>query len=62
MIEVRPSLNQIDDLIEEIQQRCEVDERVFGNHFNQKNGGRVDQIFDESSPSVAVTSILMLIL
>ena len=26
IIEVRPSLNQIDDLIEEIQQRCEVDE------------------------------------
>ncbi|MES2811281.1 MAG: excinuclease ABC subunit UvrB [Bacteroidota bacterium] len=29
VIEVRPSLNQIDDLIEEIQQRCEVDERVL---------------------------------
>lgn len=29
IIEVRPSLNQIDDLIEEIQQRCEVDERVL---------------------------------
>ena len=26
---MRPSLNQIDDLIEEIQQRCEVDERVL---------------------------------
>ena len=29
IIEVRPSLNQIDDLIEEMQQRCEVDERVL---------------------------------
>lgn len=29
IIEVRPSLNQIDDLIEEIQQRVEVDERVL---------------------------------
>jgi excinuclease ABC subunit B len=29
IIDVRPSLNQIDDLIEEIQVRCEVDERVL---------------------------------
>ena len=29
IIEVRPSLNQIDDLIEEIQLRCEKDERVL---------------------------------
>jgi len=29
VIEVRPSLNQIDDLIEEIQLRCELDERVL---------------------------------
>jgi excinuclease ABC subunit B len=29
LIEVRPSLNQIDDLIEEIQLRCELDERVL---------------------------------
>jgi excinuclease ABC subunit B len=29
IIEVRPSENQIDDLLEEIQQRCEVDERVL---------------------------------
>jgi excinuclease ABC subunit B len=29
IIEVRPSANQIDDLIEEIQLRCEVDERVL---------------------------------
>ena len=29
IIEVRPSLNQIDDLIEEIQVRCENDERVL---------------------------------
>ncbi|MBU3680781.1 MAG: excinuclease ABC subunit UvrB [Flavobacterium sp.] len=29
IIEIRPSLNQIDDLIEEIQQRAELDERVL---------------------------------
>ncbi|MGX7668691.1 excinuclease ABC subunit UvrB [Flavobacterium pedocola] len=29
IIEIRPSENQIDDLIEEIQQRCEADERVL---------------------------------
>ncbi|MDC6367433.1 MULTISPECIES: excinuclease ABC subunit UvrB [Flavobacteriaceae] len=29
IIEVRPTLNQIDDLVEEIQQRVEVDERVL---------------------------------
>ena len=29
IIEIRPSLNQIDDLIEEIQLRCELDERVL---------------------------------
>ena len=29
IIEVRPSLNQIDDLVEEIQQRAEKDERVL---------------------------------
>lgn len=29
IIEVRPSVNQIDDLIEEIQLRCEADERVL---------------------------------
>ena len=29
IIEIRPSLNQIDDLIEEIQLRCEADERVL---------------------------------
>lgn len=29
VIEIRPSLNQIDDLIDEIQQRAEIDERVL---------------------------------
>jgi len=29
IIEIRPSLNQIDDLLEEIQQRVEIDERVL---------------------------------
>jgi excinuclease ABC subunit B len=31
--EIRPSLNQIDDLIEEIQIRAEIDER-FSDYFN----------------------------
>ncbi len=29
ILEIRPSQNQIDDLIEEIQLRCEADERVL---------------------------------
>jgi excinuclease ABC subunit B len=29
VVEIRPSLNQIDDLIEEIQIRAEIDERVW---------------------------------
>jgi excinuclease ABC subunit B len=32
-MEIRPSLNQIDDLIEEIQIRAEIDER-FSDYFN----------------------------
>jgi excinuclease ABC subunit B len=35
IIEIRPSLNQIDDLIEEIQVRAEIDERVCDD-FNQR--------------------------
>lgn len=37
VIEVRPSLNQIDDLMEEIQKRADVDERVLVTTLT-KNG------------------------
>jgi excinuclease ABC subunit B len=37
-IEVRPSLNQIDDLIEEIQVRCELDERVLVTTLTRRIG------------------------
>lgn len=36
IIEVRPSLNQIDDLIEEIQKRTEVDERILVTTLTKK--------------------------
>lgn len=36
IIEVRPTLNQIDDLIEEIQKRAEVDERVLVTTLTKK--------------------------
>jgi excinuclease UvrABC helicase subunit UvrB len=35
-IEIRPSLNQIDDLIEEIQIRAEIDERVLVTTLTKK--------------------------
>ncbi|KAF5300730.1 hypothetical protein FQR65_LT19319 [Abscondita terminalis] len=38
IIEVRPTQNQIDDLIEEIQKRTEEDERVLRNDINKENG------------------------
>jgi len=44
IIEVRPSLNQIDDLIEEIQQTGRKRRTYFGHDLNQTNGRRVDQI------------------
>jgi excinuclease ABC subunit B len=46
VIEIRPSLNQIDDLIEEIQVR-ELDERVFNYDVDKENGRRIDQIFNK---------------
>jgi excinuclease ABC subunit B len=45
IIEVRPSLNQIDDLVEEIQQRAEKDERVLVTDAYQAYGRRADQVF-----------------
>jgi excinuclease ABC subunit B len=47
VIEIRPSLNQIDDLIEEIQVRCELDERVLITTLT-KRMARIDQIFNKS--------------
>ena len=44
VIEVRPSLNQIDDLMEEIQQRIEKEERVLVHHAYQTHGKRIDRI------------------
>jgi excinuclease ABC subunit B len=39
VIEIRPSLNQIDDLIEEIQIRAEIDERVLVTTLTKKERG-----------------------
>ncbi|STD13168.1 Excinuclease ABC subunit B [Chryseobacterium carnipullorum] len=38
VIEIRPSLNQIDDLMEEIQKRSDADERVLVTTLTKKNG------------------------
>lgn len=43
VIEIRPTQNQIDDLIEEIQKRTEEDERVLVTTLT-KNGRRANQI------------------
>ena len=52
IIEVRPSQNQIDDLVEEIQARAEADERA-GHYPNEAHGRGIDQIsisyFDQMS-------------
>ena len=56
IIEVRPSLNQIDDLIEEIQQRVEKDERTLVTTLNQTHGGGVDQIPRTDSNSMSLYS------
>lgn len=48
VIEVRPSLNQVDDLMEEIQQRIEKDERILGHHADQTNGGRTHRLLHEA--------------
>ena len=44
VIEVRPSLNQIDDLMEEIQQRIEERRTCTGDHAYQTHGRRIDRI------------------
>ena len=44
VIEVRPNLNQIDDLLKEIHIRVASDERVLDHNPHKKNGGRTYQI------------------
>ncbi|MGV8914889.1 MAG: excinuclease ABC subunit UvrB [Kaistella sp.] len=45
IIEVRPSLNQIDDLIEEIQKRSEIDERVLVTTLTKKMAEELTKYF-----------------
>jgi excinuclease ABC subunit B len=45
IIEVRPSLNQIDDLIEEIQLRCELDERVLVTTLTKRMAEELTKYF-----------------
>ena len=45
VIEVRPSLNQIDDLIEEIQKRTEADERVLVTTLTKKMAEELTKYF-----------------
>lgn len=45
IIEVRPTLNQIDDLMEEIQQRAEIDERVLVTTLTKKMAEELTKYF-----------------
>ncbi len=45
IIEIRPSLNQIDDLIEEIQKRAEADERVLVTTLTKKMAEELTKYF-----------------
>lgn len=45
IIEVRPSLNQVDDLIEEIQKRIEIDERVLVTTLTKKMAEELTRYF-----------------
>lgn len=47
IIELRPSLNQVDDLMEEIRQRAEKHERVLVNYSDQADGRGTQQIFQQ---------------
>ena len=59
VIEVRPSLNQIDDLIEEIQKRVEEDERVLVTTLTKKWRKNLPNILQDSGLE-RVIFILML--
>lgn len=45
VIEIRPTLNQIDDLIEEIQKRAEIDERVLVTTLTKKMAEELTKYF-----------------
>ncbi len=47
VIEIRPSLNQIDDLIEEIQSRAEVDERVLVTTLTKRMAEELAKYLDK---------------
>jgi excinuclease ABC subunit B len=49
IIEIRPSLNQIDDLIEEIQQRAEIDERVLVTTLTKRMAEELAKYLDKVS-------------
>src|SRR6187551_881029 len=49
VIEIRPSLNQIDDLIEEIQQRAEIDERVLVTTLTKRMAEELAKFLDKVS-------------
>jgi excinuclease ABC subunit B len=49
IIEVRPSLNQIDDLIEEIQTRAEIDERVLVTTLTKRMAEELAKYLDKVS-------------
>jgi excinuclease ABC subunit B len=49
IIEIRPSLNQIDDLIEEIQQRAEIDERVLVTTLTKRMAEELSKYLDKVS-------------
>ena len=48
VIEVRPSLNQIDDLLEEIQQRVEIDERVLVTTLTKRMAEELTQFLSRA--------------
>ena len=49
IIEIRPSLNQIDDLIEEIQTRAEIDERVLVTTLTKRMAEELAKYLDKVS-------------
>jgi excinuclease ABC subunit B len=49
VIEIRPSLNQIDDLIEEIQTRAEIDERVLVTTLTKRMAEELAKYLDKVS-------------
>jgi excinuclease ABC subunit B len=58
IIEVRPTMNQIDDLIEEIHKRVELDERVLVTTLTKKMAEELTKYFTKLE-SEQDTSILM---